>query len=261
MIKQSVKRVLRTVLVRTELAKRLGFALPEESKIHEYHAKRIREAESHGISIAEAFERETGSSVSQTLDDYVFSICGDPQSKTVLDFGAGIGVHVPALAKRFQRVLVAEINSAYVNHLRKYFGSLKNVVFHQLPSRGWPIPVADDCVDFIFAKSVFNIVPGEGVIRILMDFVRILKPGGTIVADFNDITHLHGEAFRENLGRSAMTLSLIRQVADEIGLSVIRVKTDDENYTHSSDPSYVQVAFSLRDGDVLAGTDREGATP
>ncbi|MCL6599893.1 MAG: methyltransferase domain-containing protein [Alicyclobacillus macrosporangiidus] len=96
-------------------------------------------------------------------------------SKIVLDFGSGTGCNCP-LFKPFQYVGI-DPDLKRIEYAKRKYPEYRFIV---LEGSGLPIP--NRSVDYILIVAVLHHIPSDLVLHYLLEFKRILKPGGQVIA-------------------------------------------------------------------------------
>lgn len=94
-----------------------------------------------------------------------------------LEIGPGSGLYLPLLANRFQEVIAADIEDAYLSHastLRDAYPNLHPVVDDIICSR-----LAEHSFDLILCTEVVEHIADSA--RAIAEMHRLLKPGGVLI--------------------------------------------------------------------------------
>jgi SAM-dependent methyltransferase len=111
-----------------------------------------------------------------------------PGRQLAVEIGPGLGRVSVALATHFERVIGVDVSSEMVRKASQLVTE-PNVEF--LVGNGADLqPIADDSADLVVTFTVFQHLPErrllEGYIR---DAARVLKPGGILAAQWNNLPH------------------------------------------------------------------------
>src|ERR1035437_762536 len=108
-----------------------------------------------------------------------------PADATVLDLGCGYGEFINNI--KAGRKFAMDLNPDASSHLAKDVEFL-----HQDCSAPWPMP--DHSLDVVFTSNFFEHLPDKECLnRTLRQAMRVLKPGGRLIAIGPNIKFLHGE--------------------------------------------------------------------
>lgn len=113
---------------------------------------------------------------------------GVAEGETVLDFGCGPGyvaVELAQLVGPSGRVVAVDVNADFVaraTEVAAEAGLSERITLHHVLDERLPLP--DASVDRVYAKNVLEYVPDLG--HTVAELVRVLRPGGTLVASDSD---------------------------------------------------------------------------
>lgn len=113
---------------------------------------------------------------------------GAREGETILDFGCGPGyvsVELARLVGARGRVHAVDVNAAFVARARQVAaeaGLADRITHHHVLDER--LPLADASVDRAYCKNVLEYVPD--LAHTLAEVVRVLRPGGTLVASDSD---------------------------------------------------------------------------
>lgn len=164
---------------------------------------------------------------------------GVAEGETVLDFGCGPGYVAVELAREVGpggRVHAVDVNAEFIGRaaeVAREAGLAERITLHHVPDER--LPLDDGSIDRIYCKNVLEYVPDLDAT--LAELVRVLRPGGTIVASDSDFGFVVVEplspeevrelfdaaapAFREpNVGRK------LRGAYRRAGLDQVRVEVN-----------------------------------
>ncbi|MGA7796838.1 MAG: class I SAM-dependent methyltransferase, partial [Candidatus Acidiferrales bacterium] len=124
----------------------------------------------------------------QRLVGPVFTRLGwEPQSKTMLELGCGAGRMTRSFAQRFSCVYAFDISTEMLGHAKALFPEASNVDW--ILGNGVDLSdLGDETVDFAFSYIVLQHMPEpELAIRYIREMLRVLKPGGMFLFQFNSV--------------------------------------------------------------------------
>lgn len=143
-----------------------------------------------------------------------------PADWVVADLGAGTGFLLPALARRFRRVLAVEPVPAMLECARRRIAESgsRNIVLH--PGALDALPIRDASCDLAVASLVLHHIPEPGAA--LAEMLRILRPSGRLLvveqqAHDNEAFH----TMMQDRWRGFAATELIRQ-AHEAGFRALQ---------------------------------------
>ena len=100
---------------------------------------------------------------------------------TALDFGCGAGRTVRALSERFELCYGVDSSAEMIRLASEFNGDRPNCVFEH---KSYPLlaQIGSDSIDFVYSSLVLQHLASErDVLDYLREFVRVVRPGGTIV--------------------------------------------------------------------------------
>jgi SAM-dependent methyltransferase len=98
-----------------------------------------------------------------------------------LDFGCGAGRIVRALSSRFELCYGVDSSAEMIRLAREFNRDFENCVFEH---KSYPLlaEIRSDSIDFVYSSFVLQHLASEReVLDYLREFVRVVRPGGTIV--------------------------------------------------------------------------------
>jgi len=112
----------------------------------------------------------------------------DPASKSMAELGCGAGRMTRAFALRFRSVKAVDISAEMQSRGKSYLQSFSNI--------GWILTdgesvsgIDNGSVDFVFSYLVLQHLPEKKVVQnAIAEMMRILRPGGTFLFQFNGST-------------------------------------------------------------------------
>ena len=108
----------------------------------------------------------------------------------VLDFGCGLGRLTRPLSRRFRSCYAVDISQGMLAQAKKLNPTINNCLFLQHASRA--LPFSSNRVDMIVTKAVLQHMPRQSdIMSTIAEFIRIIKPGGLIVAQIPSSLPLH----------------------------------------------------------------------
>lgn len=99
-----------------------------------------------------------------------------------LDFGCGAGRIVRALSTRFELCYGVDSSAEMIRLAKEFNRDFENCVFEH---KSYPLlaEIRSDSIDFVYSSFVLQHLASEReVLEYLREFARIVRPGGTIVA-------------------------------------------------------------------------------
>jgi SAM-dependent methyltransferase len=102
------------------------------------------------------------------------------EKKSALDFGCGVGRLTQALAAHFEQACGVDISPAMIEHARQYnrTGDRCEFVVNDTADLA---RFAAGCFDFIYSSITLQHMPPRFARRYLVEFLRVLRPGGLLV--------------------------------------------------------------------------------
>ena len=109
----------------------------------------------------------------------------DPANKSMAELGCGAGRMTRSFAVRFQSVLAVDISAEMQSRAKAYLSSFSNIRW--VLSNGETLSgIEDASVDFVFSYLVLQHMPTKEVVfNSIREMVRILRPGGAFLFQFN----------------------------------------------------------------------------
>jgi SAM-dependent methyltransferase len=109
----------------------------------------------------------------------------EPQGKTMLEIGCGVGRVTRSFAKRFARVYALDVSEEMLQRARDLHPGYENITW--LRGGGDRLAqLADQSMDFAFSYLTLQHMPSapQGL-ECVREIVRVLKPGGAYCFQFN----------------------------------------------------------------------------
>lgn len=107
----------------------------------------------------------------------LFEFCSH---KTALDFGCGVGRLTRSLAKYFSNVTGIDISNAMIKLAAELNSDHSNCSFIHNPHDDLKI-IDSNSIDFLYSHITLQHIPNNFKTNYLMDFCRVLSPGGLMV--------------------------------------------------------------------------------
>ena len=116
----------------------------------------------------------------------------DPvKSETVLDAGCGTGVSILRLHGRVRRIIGIDYAWGSLERCRRRIRSHGVESAHICVASVADIPLPDRSVDKVVCLSVLQYLDDDEVRMAFKEFIRVLKPGGTIVLHVKNLASLY----------------------------------------------------------------------
>ncbi len=111
----------------------------------------------------------------------------EAKGKSMLELGCGAGRMTRSFAQRFSHVYAFDISKEMLGHAKALFPGASNVDW--ILGNGTDLSgLADETVDFAFSYIVLQHMPEpEFAIRYVREMLRVLKPGGLFLFQFNSV--------------------------------------------------------------------------
>jgi len=118
----------------------------------------------------------------------VFERCQwDPKGKTMLELGCGAGRMTRGFAQRFSRVFAFDISAEMLRHAQVLCLEADNINW-TLGNGADLSGLENESVDFVFSYIVLQHMPfPEFAFRYIREMLRVLKPGGLFLFQFNSV--------------------------------------------------------------------------
>lgn len=108
------------------------------------------------------------------------------ESSTLLEIGSGIGRMTSAFTNRCQKVIAADVDSAFLERCRQtvaQFGQIDRLnTLHVVNGR--TLVLGDDTVDATFSYITLQHCQPQDAIELVNEAIRVTRSGGTIVLNF-----------------------------------------------------------------------------
>jgi ubiquinone/menaquinone biosynthesis C-methylase UbiE len=111
----------------------------------------------------------------------------DPEDKSMLELGCGAGRMTRTFSRRFSKVYAYDISAEMLQHARALYPEASNI--NWILGNGTDLSsVPDQTVDFAFSYILLQHLPEpEFAIRYIREMVRVLRPGGIFLFQFNSL--------------------------------------------------------------------------
>jgi tellurite methyltransferase len=127
-----------------------------------------------------------------------------PDGGYVLDVGCGVGRHMVYLGGRGFRVAGVDISPTGIELARKACAE-HGITFEGQVSGMDRLPWEDDTFDGALSTSTIHHLRREGIMKALNEVKRVLKPGGTFIADFPCTDTLEYQGMRRQVAAGELT--------------------------------------------------------
>jgi SAM-dependent methyltransferase len=170
---------------------RIGRAMAQDLAWDPLFDSWIETAKREGIDPNDVGDREWGSPAEAIERRYGPHLSAD---KVVLELGPGSGRYTRHLLKRCSRMVLVDASPQVVRWLKQYLRDRSNceVFLAQDCSLSF---VRDSSVDVATANGVFEHLSTEAFYLYLRAFIRVLRPGGVAVLNFDDFQSAEGFAW------------------------------------------------------------------
>lgn len=99
--------------------------------------------------------------------------------KTILDLGCGLGRHSIYFAKQGFDVSAIDLSEYGVSHLKQW-SERENLTIQTTVGDMLKLPFEDNAFDCIFSFHVVSHTDSQGILQIISEIKRVLKPGGEL---------------------------------------------------------------------------------
>ncbi|RMG44893.1 MAG: methyltransferase domain-containing protein [Candidatus Dadabacteria bacterium] len=182
----------------------------------------------------------------------------NPQNKTLLEIGCGVGRLLHAAAPRFGRVIGFDVSDVAISKARELLRDYNNVELYA--GSGYDLsPIQDSSIDVVISFAALASMPVGVAANYLCEAARILKPDGDLRLQIylgreqevyeDDTLHLRcftHENFRKAAEAAGFTVNTIEELilpiqvsVKEIGLEAVIVKLRRNNSLSVADSSQV----------------------
>lgn len=122
---------------------------------------------------------------SDRVREKAYAVVGVREGAVAADIGAGTGFMTEGLLRRGLQVIAVDPSQAMLAEIERKFAAAEGIECRLGEADRLPIP--DETVDYVFANMVLHHV--EKPPQAIKEMVRILKPGGRLVATDLDEHH------------------------------------------------------------------------
>lgn len=118
------------------------------------------------------------------------------ESETILDAGCGTGINILRLHSRVRRIIGIDYSSGSLERCQRRIQEhgVKNADVQEASVTAIPLPTCS--VDKILCLSVLHYLNDQEVRQALMEFVRVLRPGGVVVFHVKNLSSLYWATLR-----------------------------------------------------------------
>ena len=157
----------------------------------------------------------------------------------VLELGPGTGRMTRHILSRCREMILADYSAFVCRWLAKYLKGKGNFKLYLIDRPLLPMLGAGS-VDVIVANGVFEHIDIDDLFCFLEEFHRVLKPGGVISFNFDNIMTHDGMMWFKKFQRepgSRCTFrfyhpEVLRRLAEEVGLRVLQLSTGSSRFAH-----------------------------
>jgi len=134
------------------------------------------------------------------------------ESSTLLEIGSGIGRMTSAFTNRCEKVIAADVDSAFLERCRQTvarFGRIDRLTTLHV-SNGRTLALNDDTVDLAFSYITLQHCQPHDALELVTQAIRVTRSGGTVVLNFR--TWVLSDVFLVPLGiamRSLWKVSIV----------------------------------------------------
>jgi len=144
------------------------------------------------------------------------------KGSTVLEIGPGAGRWTEVLIPICSRLLIADILEKCLLICKERFKAYSNIEYYHIEGGRLDF-IPDDTVDYIWSYDVFVHINPTDTERYIIDFKRILKPGGFAIIHHSD-TYL-SEVDAKNSFRSYMDGKFFTHLVEKHGMRLVEQNT------------------------------------
>jgi SAM-dependent methyltransferase len=136
---------------------------------------------------SESFFQSGEADYNQLVKPVLTKLGFNPEGKSMLEVGCGVGRITRCFARHFATVLASDISEEMLQRGRELHRGIENVVW--MHGDGTTLKdVPSDSVDFVFSFLVLQHIPSKELqMGYLSEMLRVLKPGGVYCFQFNSL--------------------------------------------------------------------------
>lgn len=153
----------------------------------------------------------------------IWPIIKDEEFGSTLEIACGHGRNTEFLRRNAKSIDLVDVNQVCIDACKSRFGSEKDgCVFRYHVTTGNSLPVPSDSISFVYTWDSMVHFDKLVVRDYVLEVFRVLKPGGSAFLHHSNYgTVAPDSSWTKNHGnRSDMTAQLMRQYAQEAGLSI-----------------------------------------
>jgi ubiquinone/menaquinone biosynthesis C-methylase UbiE len=124
--------------------------------------------------------------VLKEIDPFIQQYIKQPEHKTALDIGCGVGRIARAFSSRFGRVIGVDVSEKMIELAKSFHQDkqYKNITFLNNDGTTF-VDIEEDSIDYVFSVVTFQHMPCKDIVQANIDeIVRVLKKGGVFQIDF-----------------------------------------------------------------------------
>lgn len=114
-------------------------------------------------------------------------LAGRERPLIILDVACGTGHNIGVLSEAGDLVVACDLTPEMMEMARKRLGPRRNV--HYLRGDAFQIPFLDNTFDVVTSSRFLHLLDDSRQKKVLLEILRVLKPGGTMAVDFFNIHH------------------------------------------------------------------------
>jgi SAM-dependent methyltransferase len=198
----------------------------------------IEQAEASGRDPNEMGDREWGDDpLAQALERHYLPAIGE--ESVVLELGPGTGRLTRHIIGRCHSLILVDYSPLVCAWLRKYLAGKGRFVVHQIEAPRLAM-VGSASVDAVLANGVFEHIDVDDLVCFLEEFERVLKPGGVVAFNFDNLMSPEGWAWFGS-HRAAPGVrgifrfyhpEMLQVIAERIGFRLRRMTTSASRFAY-----------------------------
>lgn len=161
------------------------------------------------------------------------------RDSTVLELGPGTGRVTRHVIHRCRKMVLVDYSRLVCAWLRKYLDGKGAFEVHRIAGPSLEM-IATDSIDVILANGVFEHVDLDDMYRFFEEFHRVLKAGGVVAFNFDNIMSPEGvEWFRKSRGPAGARCifrfhhpDVVHRLADLAGFRVLGIATGSTRFAY-----------------------------